>query len=81
MFKLGLGAIGPRHCAFELGPKEIEIDDRAQPFEAVAFRRQQGQPLLEVEKPTLPAHHIPPLPPRVNQIRSRPARFLGVSSC
>jgi hypothetical protein len=80
-----LGAIRPRHRPrhrpLELEPEQLEVDHGTQPFEAVAFGRQHGQPLLEIEEPRLTAHPILPLLGATNQIRPEKARFLEVSSC
>src|SRR5688500_10124363 len=46
-------------------------------LKAVAFRRQAGQPLLKVEKPSLPAHPILPAPEVRESDRAREGEVLG----
>ncbi len=69
------GVIRAGHRPLEFGPEQLEVDRRAQPLEAVAFRRPPGQPLLEVEESSLPAHPILPASERGNPIGPGKARF------
>jgi hypothetical protein len=75
-----LRSIRPRHGALQLGPKALEIDHVREPLEVVALLRQAGQTILNVEKPSRPAHPDPPLlHAEVDQIAPLPPRFLEVS--
>jgi hypothetical protein len=65
-----LAAVGPRHGALELGPEQLEVDHRGQPFEVVALLGQPRQALLDVEQPGRTPHPDPPLwHAKVEQIR------------
>src|SRR4051812_16332590 len=62
-------AVGAGHGLLQDGllqvsPKQLEVDDRVQPFEMVALGRKLLQMLVDVEEPGLTAHPRTPVSPR-----------------
>jgi transposase len=51
-----LRPIRPWHGSLQLGPEQLEVDHAIQPLEIVALPGHAGQPLLQIEEPSLTRH-------------------------
>ena len=65
-----LGAVGSWHRLLQIRPEQLEVDDRAQPFEMVALGRKVLQALVNIEEPGLAPHPTLPFATPARQSRT-----------